>query len=510
MVGDYVTILKGKSAHSKLLEGSKEAASAVSTTFGPYGKNVAITMKYNVPSVTKDGATVAGFIKLKDKAMNVAAQLINQAANETARVAGDGTTSTTILTARIVEEAFKAIEGKSSWFKKVAGVQPMQIKRELEDAMKVVVDNLDTLSRKVELHDIYNIAMVACNGDEAMAELVTEAFKIVGEDGVVAVADSRGYETTMDATDGIKLDRSHILPSLAMGRSNVKHNDCRIAVMDLDITTAEEALHILGIQEDLKAPLLVICNDLTGIAAEVISFNKEKHNVDIEVIRAPFIAEARKEACIDLACVAGATLLSKNAGWEVSDLQESHCGSAESVEMTLKETNIIGRLGNPDEIAKRIAFYEDKIANDKEGLTGNYKKRLAFFTSGAAVIYVGGSNETEKGEKRDRFDDTIRAVRSAMEEGFVTGGGLTYLLLANSKLSDINTVGASILSKSLKNIVKVILENSGVVTKNEHIMSVYDNEIIDPTLVIKSTIKNGVGAAIMILTTDCIVIREED
>lgn len=501
MVGDHVTILTGKEVHVKLLEGSKEAADAVSTTFGPYGKNVAITMKYNVPMVTKDGATVAGFIKLKDQAKNVAAQLINQAANETAKVAGDGTTSTTVLTKGLVDRAFKLID---------EGVQPMQLKKDLNAVVPVVLENLRALSTAVKPENIKSIAMVACNGDEAMADLVTEAFSIVGEEGLVTVTDSRSYDTTMDATDGIKLDRSHILPSLANGRNNVKHKGCKIAVLDLDISSADDALRILGVQEELNAPLLIICNDLIGSAAEVIAFNKEKYDIPVEIIRAPFIAEARKEACIDLACVAGATLLSAKAGWEVSDFQATHCGNSDSVEMTLKETNIIGRLGDEEAIAKRIAFYEDKIANDKEGLVANYKKRLAFFTSGAAVIYVGGSNETEIGEKKDRFDDTIRAVRSAMAEGFVDGGGLTYNRLAQGSLSLIKTKGAAMLANALEDIVTVILDNSGIVTLSDHFENVHTLNIIDPTLVIKSTITNAIGAATMIFTTDCIIIREED
>lgn len=501
MVGDYVTILKGKEVHTKLLEGSQEAADAVATTFGPYGKNVAVTMKYNVPMVTKDGATVAGFIKLKDPAKNVAAQLINQAANKTAEIAGDGTTSTSVLTLGIVKRAFQLIE---------AGVQPMQLMKDLHAVENVVLENLSALSQPVKPENIKSIALVACNGDEEMADMVTEAFRVVGEDGLVTVSESRSYTTTMDATDGIKLDRSHILPSLAIGRNNVKHKECRIAVLDLDITTADDALVILGVQEELKAPLLIICNDLVGAAAEVIAFNKEKYSIPVEVIRAPFIAEARKESCIDLACVAGATLLSKNAGWEVTDFQAVHCGSSESVEMTLKETNIIGRLGATEEIEKRIAFYEDKIANDKEGLVANYKKRLAFFTSGAAVIYVGGSNETSKGEKIGRFDDTIRAVRSSMEEGFVDGGGLTYSKLATGALATVKTQGAGILADALSEIVTVILNNSGIVSLDDHYKGVKEKNIIDPTLVLKSTVQNAIGAATMIFTTDCIIIREEE
>jgi len=499
MVGDTVEILKGKEVHAKLLQGSQEAANAVSTTFGPYGRNVAITMKYNVPMVTKDGATVAGFIKLKDPVKNVAAQIINQAANETAKVAGDGTTSTTVLTNLIVEKSFKAI---------TAGVQPMQLRKDLEKLKEEVLETLVGFSKDVNETDVHDIAMVACNGDTEMAAMVTEAFNTVGMDGLVTVTDSRQGRTFMDATEGIKLDRSHIIPTLANGQNVIKHKDCRVAVLDLDIKSATDAMHLLAIQETLNQPLLIICNDLVDSAAEIINFNKGKYKVPLEIIRAPFIAEARKAACVDLACVTGSTLLNKDAGWSVTDLQEGHLGRTVSVEITSKETNIIGRLGEPTEMADRVKYYEEKIATDTEGLTENYKKRLAFYTSGAAVIYVGGVNETEIDEKKHRFDDTIRAVRSALNEGYVRGGGLTYQSLANT--IEPTTDAHFILKESLYSILQVILSNAGIVTESAHKEQVMQKNIIDPTLVIKSTIQNAVGAAIMIFTTDCVIIRNEE
>lgn len=496
MVGDTVKIVRGQEVHDKLLKGSEEAASAVSTTFGPYGRNVAITMKYNVPKVTKDGASVAGFIKLEDPIENVAAQLIRQAAAETAKVAGDGTTSTTVLTNNLVKAAFNYIDN---------GYQPMQLKRELESALVGALTTLASLSKPVTDGDIYNIAFVACNGDTGMAQMVTDAFKVVGVDGLVTVTESRNYETTLDATDGIRLDRTSILPSQ---HARAKYKQPKIAVLDMDITGAKDAMHILALQEAVNHPMLVICNDLTGSAAEIIGYNKSKYNIPLEVIRAPFIAEARKAACFDLACVAGATLLSGSEGYEVTDLTADYLGSADGLEITLRETNIIGRHGRPEVIEERIKHYEEKIAEDKQGLTPNYKKRLAFFTSGAAVIYVGGSNETEVDEKKDRFDDTIRAVRSALQEGYVYGGGVAYDLIAEAIVE--KSVGEKILSDSLLGIGSLIIDNSGIITPEEHYKEVEDGNIIDPTLVIKSTIINAIGAAIMIFTTDCVVVRNED
>jgi len=495
-------IVSGAKVHEGLLKGSKEAAKAVSTTFGPYGRNVAITMKYNVPKVTKDGASVAGFIRLEDPIENIAAQLIKQAAENTAKVAGDGTTSTAILTAKLVEEAFKEID---------KGVQPMQLKRELEQLMPTAIAEIKKLSKEATQKDVYNIAYVACNGDSHIAELVTEAFKIVGKEGIVSVADSRSYETTLDAVDGIRIERTHIVSALSNGNNLTKHNDCQIAVTDLDITTAKEALHLISLQEELKKPLLIICNDLTGVAAEVFGHNKTNYNIPIEIIRAPFIAEARKEACKDLAIVSGATLISKSSGWSIEDMDIMHCGSSNSVEITQSETNILGRNGDPEDIKNRVKFYEEKIKEDKQGLSVNYKKRLAFFTSGAAAIYVGGANETEVEEKKDRFDDTIRAVRSSLEDGYVTGGGLTYTKLAQIIQSNPKkSIGDALFIGGLLSLVDTILENSGVITANTHHKSVNENNIIDPTLVISTTIKNAIGAAIMIFTTDCVLIRKED
>lgn len=502
MVRETCKIIKGEEVHKKLLKGSEEMAKAVSTTFGPYGKNVTITMIYNPPHVTKDGATVARNIKLEDPSENVAAQIINQAAARTAEIAGDGTTSTTILTNALVKEAFELIN---------QGHRPMIIKNYLKEAEIKLLEDLSKLSKKTELKDIYNIALVACNGDNHIAELVTEAFKVIGENGLVTVSDSRNYDTLLDTTAGIKLDRSHIIPGLNNGKNYNRHKDCRILVTNLDLNTELDAIKILKLQEAINKPLLIICNDLVGKAAEIICYNKEKFNAPLEIIRAPFIADARQEACEDLAIVTGATFIDKVKGWSIQDIIDIHLGICDNVEITLKETNILGRHGDPKKIESRIDYYNNKIKEDKEGLKENYKKRLAFFTSGAAVIYVGGSNEVEVQEKKDRFDDTIRAVRSALAEGYVPGGTITYLILSD-KFSKTCTLD-SMLIKSLYTITETLLNNGDLsIIENieEHSKKVGEESIIDPTLVIKSTIQNAIGAAIMIFTTDCIVIKNEN
>lgn len=497
MVEETCEILKGEIVREKLLKGSEEIANAVSTTFGPYGRNVAITMTYNLPHVTKDGATVAGHIKLKDLAANVAAQIIQAAAQRTAKVAGDGTTSTSVLAYEIIKRAFDT---------ETYSILPMQLKRDLKETEGKLLKALEELSQPTKMEDIFHIAMVACNGDREMATLVTDAFKIIGEGGFVSVTESNSYDTHVDAIDGIKLDRSHILPALANDRNKVEHKNCAIAILDLDITSAKEAIHILELQETVKHPLLIICNDLKDTAAEVITYNKTNHNIPVEIVRAPGIAEARRESFKDLAIVTGATNLTKSSGWTVEDLTEEHFGSADKVEITLQETNIIGRHGEKEAINQRIEFYNDKIIKDTQGLSDNFKKRLAYFTSGAAVIYVGGANEVEVREKKDRLDDTIRAVRSALQEGFVTGGGLTYSTLTSS-IGGKNPAEL-IMTRALHSLLQTVINEAGINIK-DHCDSVVKGKIIDPTLVIKSTIQNAIAAAIMVFTTDCIVLKEE-
>lgn len=498
MIRETTTIITGEEVRKALAKGSEEMAKAVSTTFGPYGRNVAMTKIYNLPHVTKDGATVARDINFKDPSENVAAQIIKQAAERTAQVAGDGTTSTTILANSIIQKAFNNIG--------LQNTQPTLIKRTLKEMESLALKALDGISNPVTPDDILHIALVACNGDSEIAELITNAFNTIGEHGVITVTDSKNYSTFVDSTEGIKLDRSHIAPGLSKGLSSVKHEGCRIAVTNLQLKTQEDAIAILNLQAQINEPILLICDDLLDKALEIISYNKIERGVPIEVIRAPYIAEARKDACRDLAIVTGAKLLDHATGWTMTSIKEEQLGSCDNLEITLKETNIIGRKGDPALIAERVKYYEDKIASDHEGLADNYKKRLGFFSAGAAVVYVGGANEVEVKEKKDRLDDTIRAVRSALAEGFVAGGATSYSILGRA-IMDVEPT--NLLANALLELEEVLVKKSDSSIK-DHRESVEANHILDPTLVIKSTIQNAIGAAIMIFTTDCIVIKDEE
>jgi len=511
MIGSGTTEnVTGSAVRKGLIEGSAEIAEAVSTTFGPYGRNVAITMKYNVPRITKDGATVAGYMASTDPIRNVAIQIINQAANETAILAGDGTTSTTILSNELVKQCFEMIS---------QGYQPMQLKRDLLDLQDVLLRHLEVESAELGVDQIKSIAMVACNGNEELANLVTEAFQVIGEDGSVTVVPSQSQYTTLEATEGIRLERSNILTNVSGEAARVKHENCKVLVTDLDITTLAQAQVVVNIQAELGSPLLIICNDLVGEAAEAITFHVREHKSPISIIRGPGVAVARRESLKDLAIVTGAKFISKDAGYDMEDVKSKFVGKADIVEITANETNIVGRHGDPKLIEDRINYYNELIDQDKQGNTTNYKLRRAYFTSGAAVLYVGGTSESEIDEKKDSLDDTIRAVRSALADGYVTGGGLTYARLMPKRLlasipkkkwyKKHKLTSVEVMQNSLTSLMTLILSNSGITTAEMHEESVITNKIIDPTLVIKSTISNAIGAAILISTTDCVVVREE-
>tara|TARA_R110000744_G_scaffold87840_2_gene171413 strand:- start:14351 stop:15871 length:1521 start_codon:yes stop_codon:yes gene_type:complete len=506
MVRETSEVIKGKQVQEKLLAGSQTIFDAVSTTFGPFGRNVAITKIYNDAHITKDGVTVAQSISPLDPVENVATQIIRQAAAKTAEIAGDGTTSTTILTRYIVEEGFKVLNDNKT-------ISTTEIKTRIDSIVRALLEYVDNSMRKnIELEDIKDVALVACNGDDEIAQLVSDAFNTIGKDGIVTVFDSRSYDTTLDATDGIKLDRSHILPILSNGKTKIEHKDCKILTTDMKITTQTDAVELITLQEACAGPLLVICEDITEQAAGIIAYNKETNGSMIEIIRAPFIADARLEALEDLSIATGSVFISKKKGWNWAAVSVEALGSSDRVIITLQETTIIGRKGDKELIEGRKLYYADKIADDKEGLAANYKKRLAMLSAGAAVIYVGGASEAEVKEKKDRFDDTIRAVKSALDQGVVRGGCMAYEELVDMLGNYDASPAYSILTKSLSMLWKTLcsngdLEGEDIIKLKEKLMR---SSIVDPALVIKSTITNAVSAANMLFTTNCVVIKKEE
>jgi chaperonin GroEL len=506
MVREITTIKKGKEVKEKLLEGSSKIYEAVKTTLGPYGYNVALTKIFNNPHITKDGVTVAKSINLECPIENIAAQVIKEASAKTAKEAGDGTSSTVIF----AHTLFSILENIISDPKNQ--IKFSDLKKEIEKIRDEVVQKIEKLSTPVE-NRLEEVALVASNNDEVISQLVGDAFYDIGVNGIVSVADSRTSETYIKTTAGIRLDRSHIISSMMETNKEVYKNEPGIIVTNLDLQSDIDALRVINIQEQIKKPLLVICNDLTGQAAEILSYNKKIRKVPIVVIRGPFISEARKEAFKDLAIATGANFIDKELGWDTNDINLKCIGSCDYFEVDLKETNIIGRKGKEEEIQERINYYQTKIKEENQGLEENYKKRINILNGGAAVIYVGGASEIEIDEKKDRIDDTIRAVKSALEKGVVLGGGVTYMKIAESFILD-KEILVEAFKQAMLSIPANILENKnpGIKTWDPSILEdeIKEQKILDPSLVLINTVINGTSAALLLASTNCVIVKKED
>lgn len=499
MVRNTSQVVSGPEVKEKLLTGAKKLALAVGSTLGPYGRTVAITKIYNLPHITKDGATVCADVALEDSIENIASETIKEASKQTAILAGDGTSSTTVF----AEALFRNLSELK--VKLPLSVVKSEIEGLKNQSLEILKDSVMNVKSK---EDLKNIALVASNNDEEMSNLVADAFDQIGVNGIVSVSETKSYKTFIDTTDGIKLDRSHINSSL-IKKNKEEYPECNILVTDLKITKSNEALMLLNLVEETGKPLLVICEDLEGDALQVVAFNRHKHDAKLIVVRAPFIAEARKEASNDLAIATGATFVTKDLGWEFSAINSAVLGKSDSVTITLKETNILGRKGDSTKILERINFYNKKIEEDYEGLKVNYKKRLAYFNGGASVIYLGGVNEVEVQEKKDRLDDTIRAVRASLEEGIVSGGGTSYTKIINSLDGSKYTKEIfDIFKASLNSISEKLAENFG--GSIEEFQTHLTGNIIDPALVIKSVLENSVSAALMLNSINVVVQKNED
>jgi len=455
-------------------------------------------MVYNLPHVTKDGVTVANSINLEDPIENVACQIIKEAARKTADVAGDGTTTTTLLASYLVEEALKVSDNK------------LNLKKHLEELSSSLESIVKEHSKGIESNEeLYNIAMIASNGDKAISELIVDIIGKIGRHGLINTFPSKSYKTSVEISEGLHLDRGPIDNMLKGKTDKEVFEEPKILVTDLDLHTIEDGIHVMELFHQIKKPLVIICNDIHRQALEVIAYNKFKDDLPLQVIRLPFIADARKEAAQDIAVATGAVAIYKDMGWNIQSIGESQLGSCDLISIGPKDTVISGRKGNKEDILARIARYNNLIENDHEGLAVNYKKRLALLDAGTAVIYVGGANEVEIQETRDRMDDTIRAVKASLEEGVVKGGLSIYRLL--NEYLESNKVGTA---STIFGQACIALNNKffGYLTPEDREALIntieQSNDIIDPTKVITTSIKNAISAACMIFTTETVVVKQ--
>ena len=515
-------------ARAKLKAGVDALANAVKVTLGPKGRNVIIGKKYATPHVTKDGVSVAKEIELKDPIENLGAQLVKEVASKTADIAGDGTTTATVLAQAIVTAGLKNV---------AAGSNPIDVKRGIDKAVALVVSELKSLSKEVgsDNNKIKQIASISANNDEVIGSIIAEAMKVVGNDGVITVEEAKGTETEMKTVDGMQFDRGYLSPYFVTNQEKMitEMDSPMILLVDKKISSMKELLPILEPVVQSGNSLLIIAEDLDGDALATLVVNRIRGSLKVAAVKAPGFGDKRKAMLEDLAVLTGGTVISDETGLTLADCTMDHLGNAEKIEIGKDTTTIINGSGEKTAIDERIHQIKALISNstsdyDKEKL----QERLAKLAGGVAVLYIGAPTETEMKEKKDRVDDALAATRAAVEEGIVPGGGVALLrcIPALDKLVGSNEdehAGIAIVRRAVEEPLRQIVENAGgegaiivnTVKESEHtdygynastgeFGFMYDFGIIDPTKVTRIAIENAASIASMLLMTECVIVDE--
>ena len=510
------------SAREKLLNGVNQLADAVKSTLGPAGKNVMIDKGAGAPLVTKDGVTVAKSIDLEDPFENLGAQMCKEVASKTNDIAGDGTTTATVLAQAIAREGLKNV---------AAGANPMELKLGIDKAVKDITNNLDQLAQKVEgKKSIAQIATISANNDKEIGELIADAMDKVGEDGVITIEDSKTAETTLDAVVGMEFDRGYLSPYFVTNSENMSCvlEEPLILMYDKKISAMADIMPHMEYAAQNGKPLLIIAEDIDGEALSALIINKMRCAIKVCAVKAPGYGESRNENLSDIAVLTGGTLIEEVTGIKLADADPSiTLGSAKSVKITANTTTIVEGAGNKDAITERITSLKSSITPE----TGTYEKaklqsRIAKLSGGVAVIHVGAATEVEMKEKKDRVDDALHATRAAVEEGIVAGGGVALLRASKGLTLDSTNdekTGYNIVMRAVEEPLRQIVTNAGleasvVVNKvkelegnkgfNAKIGEYQDlvaNGVIDPVKVTKTALKNAASIASLILTTECVI-----
>jgi chaperonin GroEL len=515
-------------ARTKLKRGVDTLADAVKCTLGPKGRNVVIGKTFGSPHVTKDGVSVAKDIELKDPIENMGAQMVKEVAAKTADVAGDGTTTATVLAQAIVTAGLKSV---------AAGANPIDLKRGIDKAVGCIVDELKEMSQEVgsDTDKIKQIATISANNDDSIGSLIAEAMKVVGNDGVITVEEAKGTETEVKTVEGMQFDRGYLSPYFVTNQDKMiaEMDQPCILLVDKKISSMKELLPILEPVVQTGRSLLIIAEDLDGDALATLVVNRIRGALKIAAVKAPGFGDKRREMLEDLAALTGGTVISEEKGLTLADATLDHLGSAEKVEITKDRTTIINGDGETEDVRDRVRQIRLAI----ETATSDYEKeklqeRLAKLAGGVAVLYIGAPTETEMKEKKDRVDDALAATRAAVEEGIVPGGGVALLrcLSALHELKSPNedeNIGISIMKRAVEEPLRCIVENGGgngavvvhFVATAEGVAYGYNartNEygdmiemgIIDPTKVTRTAIENAASIASMILMTECVIVDE--
>lgn len=512
-------------ARNKMKRGVDVLANAVKVTLGPKGRNVVLEKKFGAPSVTKDGVTVAKEIELEDPIENMGAQMVKEVASKTADIAGDGTTTATVLAQSIISEGLKMV---------AAGANPMDLKRGIDKAVSLVVENLKGQSQTVgsDSKKIQQVATISANNDETIGKLIAEAFGKVGKEGVITVEEAKGTDTTVDVVEGMQFDRGYISPYFVTNSEKMEAElqNPYILIYDKKISAMKDILHILEKVAQSGRPLLIIAEDLEGEALATLVVNKLRGTLKVAAVKAPGFGDRRKEMLQDIAILTAGTVISEEQGYKLENADLTYLGQASSVTIDKDNTTVVGGKGKKTDITARINQIKAQIEvtssdYDKEKL----QERLAKLSGGVAVLYVGAATEVEMKEKKDRVDDALHATRAAVEEGIVPGGGVAYIRALDAleakvrgQIEDEQT-GMQIIRRALEEPIRTLTANAGIDgsivvqkikegkgdfgfnARTESYENLFKAGVIDPTKVSRVALENAASIAGMLLTTECVI-----
>ena len=512
-------------ARDGLKRGVDALANAVKVTLGPKGRNVIISKSFGAPQVTKDGVSVAKEVELEDALENMGAQMVKEVASKTNDLAGDGTTTATVLAQAIVKEGLKNV---------AAGANPMDLKRGIEKAVQAIVDDLEKQAKKVgnSSEKIMQIASISANNDSTIGELIAEAFGKVGKEGVITVEEAKGTDTYVDVVEGMQFDRGYLSPYFVTDSDKMIADleNPYILLFDKKISNLQEILPILEPVSQSGRPLLIVAEDVEGQALATLVVNKLRGGLKIAAVKAPGFGDRRKAMLEDIAILTGGTVISEERGFSLENADLEMLGTAETVTIDKDNTTIVNGSGKAADIKARV----NQIKNQIESTTSDYdreklQERLAKLAGGVAVLYVGAASEVEMKEKKDRVDDALHATRAAVEEGIVAGGGVALVRAQKTlkKINDLNldeVTGIQIVSRAIESPLRTIVDNAGgegsvvinkVVegkgdfgydAKGDAFVDMLKAGIIDPKKVTRVALENAASVAGMILTTECALI----
>ena len=516
-------------ARDRLKKGVDALADAVKVTLGTKGRNVVIDKKFGAPSITKDGVSVAKEIELKDPVENMGAQMLKEVASKTADLAGDGTTTATVLAQAIITTGLKNV---------AAGANPMDLKRGIDKAVTAVVKQLQTLSTEVgdDFGKIEQVATISANNDATIGKLIAEAMQKVKKEGVITVEEAKGTDTTVEIVEGMQFDRGYLSPYFVTNSEKMvtELENPYVLIFDKKISAMKDLLPILEKSVQTGKPLLIIAEDIDGEALATLVVNKIRGSLKIAAVKAPGFGDRRKAMLEDIAVLTGGTVISEEQGFKLENTEIEHLGQAEKISIDKDNTTIVNGAGEKEQISARV----NQIKAQIESTTSDYDKeklqeRLAKLAGGVAVLYVGAASEMEMKEKKDRVDDALHATRAAVEEGIIPGGGTAFIRVQATLDSltgenEDETTGIAIVRRAIEEPLRQIVSNAGqegsiVVQKVREgegnfgynaRLETYENlleaGVIDPTKVARVALENAASIAGMLLTTECVIAEEEE